>query len=200
MKNLFEMNDKSVIDNLLDEIHYGVLAISSKNRPYSLPLNFVKIGTCIYFHGSKKGRKTEILKENSFASLSIVKTYSLIASYMSSNDGLACPATQFFQSVIIDGEIEFVAKYEEKTEALEALMQKLQSDGGYKALNEAVYTKMIDATTVYKLVPNEIRAKFKFGQHLTQERFEMILQHLKARNNEVDRQTLMVMEELRDGI
>lgn len=198
MKQIFEIQDETIINEMLQTVEYGTLALCKENKPYSLPLNFVKIGDVIYFHGSKKGRKIDILQENSLASLSVVKSYSLIQSYFSSDEGLACPATQFFKSIIIDGKIEFIDEYSEKANALEALMQKLQSEGGYKPLSEAIYKRAIGATTIYKLIPQEIRAKFKFGQHLTQERFDMILKHLKDRGTEVDIQTLKMMKSLRD--
>ena len=43
----------------------------------------------------------DILKNNQFASFSVVESYSMIQSYFSSNDKLACPATQFFKSIIM---------------------------------------------------------------------------------------------------
>ena len=52
-----------------------------------MPINFARIDDLIYFHGSKKGRKIDILSHNSFASFSAVKAYSLIDSDFSSRDG-----------------------------------------------------------------------------------------------------------------
>ncbi len=200
MKEIFEIKNKIIIEKMLDEQEYGTLAICANNKPYSLPINYVRMGENIYFHGSKKGRKIDILKSNCLASFSVVEAYSLIASYMSSKENLACPATQFFKSIIIDGHIEFVDDYVEKTRVLESLMQKLQKEGKYKPLDASVYKKAINATTVYKLVPRELKAKFKFGQHLTQERFNMILGHLRKRGIQKDIQTLKIMQELRDDL
>lgn len=197
MKQIFTITDKKIIEELLAEVEYGSLALCKENRPYSVPLNFVKVGDVLYFHGAKRGRKIDILKENSYASLSVVKSYSMIQSYFSSKENLACPATQFFKSIIIDGKVEFVEEYDEKVMALEALMQKLQKEGRYKPLSEEVYEKAINATTLYKLIPEETQAKFKFGQHLTQERFEMILKHLQERGSEVDMQTVKMMQGFR---
>jgi len=162
-----------------------------------LPINFARIDDLIYFHGSKKGRKIDILSHNSFASFSAVKAYSLIDSNFSSHDGLACPATQFFRSIIIDGVIEFVDNYDEKVSALSALMSKLQPKGGYKPLNEDDYKKSINATTIYKLIPKDINQKLKFGQHLPQERFDMILEKLETRSDSLDLETINMMKKLR---
>ncbi len=197
MKQVFEITNQNIINEVLNNAEYGTLAICDNDKPYSLPLNFVKINEDIYFHSSKKGRKIDILQNNQFASFSVAESYSLIQSYFSSNDELACPATQFFQSIIIDGNIEFVEDYDEKVLALQKLMEKLQPEGKYKPLNDEVYQKMINVTTIYKLVPNETRAKFKFGQHLNQERFEMIISYLEKRNNPKDMLTIKLMKELK---
>jgi len=198
MKQVFEIKNKTIINEVLNNAEYGTLAICNNNKPYSLPINFVELNNEIYFHGSKKGRKIDILKNNQFASFSVVESYSMIQSYFSSNDELACPATQFFKSIIIDGEIKFVENYDEKVKVLSELMKKLQKEGKYKPLSEEVYQKTINATKIYKLIPNEIKAKFKFGQHLNQERFDMIIKHLEERGNEKDILTIKLMKKLKD--
>ncbi len=198
MKQIFEIADKKIIKNVLDNAEYGTLAICHDNKPYSLPINFVEFNNEIYFHGSKKGRKIDILKHNQFASFSVVESYSMIQSYFSSHDSLACPATQFFKSIIIDGKIEFIENYDTKTEVLSKLMVKLQKEGKYKSLNEEIYQKSINATTIYKLVPDMIKAKFKFGQHLNEERFNMIIEHLESRGEEIDIATINLMRKFKD--
>ncbi len=198
MKSIFKVENLEIIYEVLDKAQYGTLAICRDDKPYSLPLNFVRIDDNLYFHGSKKGRKIDILKANLFASFSVVESYSVISSYFSSKENLACPATHFFKSVIIDGKIEFVENYEEKVQAVAALMQKLQKEGKYKPLEDEVYEKMIDSTTIYKLNIVKTGAKFKFGQHLSQERFDMILEHLQKRGDKRDIETIKLMEELRN--
>lgn len=195
MKKAFEITDKIVICEILDNAQYGTLALCSDNKPYSLPINFVEIDGEIFFHGAKKGKKISIIKENSYASFSVVEDYSLLPSYFSSNKGDACPATHLFKSVIIDGQIEFINKYDEKANALESLMQKLQKEGKYTPLNNEMYKKAIDATCLFKLVPNEIKGKFKLGQHFNKERYERVCFHLEQRGTKKDLQTLELMKQ-----
>lgn len=197
MKQVFEITDKETINSLLASASYGTLAICADDKPYSLPINFVQIGEDIYFHGAKSGRKMEILKANCAASFSVVESHALIQSYFSSSDELACPATHFFKSIMIDGEIAFVESHDEKVQALTALMQKLQPEGKYKPLSQETYTKSINAATIYKLIPEVTRAKYKFGQHLSEERFEMILSHLEKRGSDMDAETAIMMKTLR---
>jgi len=197
MKQLFEIKDKATIDGMLASVSYGTLAICANDKPYSVPINFVPMGEDIYFHGAKSGRKMQILKANPHASFSVVESHSVIPSYFSSHDQLACPATHFYKSIMIEGEIVIVEEYEEKVQALSALMQKLQPEGKYKPLSKEVYKKFINATVVYKLIPKERRAKYKFGQHLSEERFEMILAHLEQRSGDMDDETAIMMKRLR---
>lgn len=194
MKQVFEIKDTKIIDATLSNAEYGTLALSDKNTPYSIPVNFVHDEDIIYFHGSIGGRKMKILKENPKVSFSIVENFSIIASYFSSDEGLACPATQFFKSIIIDGEVSIVQEKREKIKALTLLMQKLQPEGGYKTFDDFLYEKMLNATAVLRIDIKNIRAKFKFGQHLDEKRFNMIISHLENRDTKTDRETIEMMK------
>lgn len=202
MKSVFQINDLEIIDDILSTIEYGTLALCEDNKPYSIPINFVHYNGVIYFHGSKKGKKIQMLQENPKASFSVVESYSIIQSYFSSTDKLACPATHFFKSVIIDGEIEMVESYDEKIKVMSLLMEKLQKEGGYKPFTDKLYEKMLNAVAVYKLNIKELTAKFKFGQNLSDERFDMVLEHLKNRGRKVDNATIemMIKQRNKNGI
>ena len=76
-------------------------------------------------------------------------------------------------------------------------MKKLQPEGRYKPLNDDTYKSMINATTIYKLIPKQTKAKFKFAQNITQERFDMILENLNHRETDIDKETMVMMQNLR---
>jgi nitroimidazol reductase NimA-like FMN-containing flavoprotein (pyridoxamine 5'-phosphate oxidase superfamily) len=135
----------------------------------------------------------KILAQNPYASFSVVENYALIDSDFSTMEGLACPATQFFKSVSMDGVVEMVESREEKEKMFEALMQKLQPKGGYKPFEDKAYDKVLKSTAVYKLLPSTLSCKFKFGQHLSDERFEMIVENLKKRATPTDMATVELM-------
>jgi len=197
MNPYFKIEDKSIIYETLDQAEYGTLALSVDDVPYAVPLNFVRIEESIYFHGALKNRKMKMLSQNQKASFSVVQNHSLVDSDFSSVEGLACPATQFFKSVSMDGQIELVQSREEKVIMFEALMKKLQPKGGYKSFSDEAYDKALNATAVYKLVVDNMSCKFKFGQHLNQERFEMVVKHLEERGTKVDLHTVKMMREQR---
>ncbi len=197
MKQIFEITDQNIINKLLNKAEYGTLALCENNKPYSIPLNFVMLNNAIYIHGSHKGRKMEILAKNAQVSFSVVENYSLIQSYFSSNDGSACPATQFFKSVVIDGRTVIIENQEEKAKVLESLMQKLQPEGKYIPLSHASYKKDLQATAVIKIEIDELKCKFKFGQHLKQERFNMVVKYLEERGEEIDLETVLLMKKMK---
>ena len=193
----FEIKDKVLIYDVLDKAEYGTLALCMDNKPYAVPLNFVRIGEDIYFHGAIKNKKMKMLEQNPLVSFSVVENYALIDSDFSSKEGLACPATQFFKSVSIDGVVEVLESREVKAKVFTALMQKLQPKGGYKPFINSEYDAAIKATAVVKIEIEKLTCKFKFGQHLNEERFEMIVSNLLARGTQIDRETVKLMKEQR---
>jgi nitroimidazol reductase NimA-like FMN-containing flavoprotein (pyridoxamine 5'-phosphate oxidase superfamily) len=189
-----KITDKTIINHVLDSVEYGTLAVCDDTIPYAVPVNFVRIDDDIYFHGALSNKKMKILHKNPKVSFSVVENYALIASYFSSTEGLACPATQFFKSVSIEGVTHMVKGREEKAQVFEALMKKLQPEGKYQPFSDEDYDTAIKTTAVVKIVPSSTRAKFKFGQHLTNDRFEMILSHLEERDTDIDRATIEMMQ------
>jgi len=190
----FDIKDKTIINEVLDKAEYGTLALCVENTPYAVPVNFVRIEDDIYFHGALSNRKMKMLSQNPKVSFSVVENYALIDSDFSSTDGLACPATQFFKSVSMEGVASELISRDDKAKVFEALMKKLQPKGGYKPFSGTAYDSAIKATAVVKIVVKNMTCKFKFGQHLSDERFEMICSHLEKRGTEIDRKTIEIME------
>ena len=197
MKKAFEITDEKIINEILDNAEYGTLALCVNDKPYSVPINFVESEGEIFFHGAKKGKKIDIMKQNQNASFSVVEDYSLLPSYFSSDKGDACPATHMYKSVIIDGKIEFIDDYDDKVKAMGALMVKLQKEGKYIPLNHEMYKKALDATAMYKLVPIEKKAKFKLGQNFNEERYTRVISHLEERGTLKDLATIELIKNSR---
>ena len=197
MQKIFEIKEQKIINEILKKAEYGTLALCEENKPYSVPVNFVMLNNELYFHGSHKGRKMTTLAKNPQVSFSVVENYSLIQSYFSSTDGSACPATQFFKSLVIDGRAIMVNNQTEKAKVLEALMQKLQPEGKYIPLSDESYEKALKGTAVVKIEIDELKCKFKFGQHVNKERFDMIVKHLEERGEQIDLETVVLMKKMK---
>lgn len=183
----FEVNDKQLIEEVLATCEHGTLCLVDEGEPYAVPLNFVWHDESICFHGSKEGRKMEVIAQNPKASFSVVKPLSLLPSYFS-NTRAACPASQLYISVHFVGTIELVDELSEKANVLNALMQKLQPEGGYETIDATtpMYKKAVENIAIGKLVPSSISCKLKAGQNLNEEKRALLIEKLTERGEPLD--------------
>ena len=81
---------------VIDECLYGTLSmIDGDGYPYGIPISLVRVGEYIYFHGSRKGKKIELLKSKPMVSLSCVGKTMVIEEEF----------TTIYQSAIVAGVI-----------------------------------------------------------------------------------------------
>lgn len=189
----FHVTNSGAIAKFLSECDYGVLSLLSHGEPYGVAVNFAYADGMIYFHGALEGRKAESIGARAICSFTAVKPYAFIPSYLSDTRS-ACPATQFFASVVACGEVVRLDESAQKAYALTALMQKMQSEGLYERIDAAnpIYTKMLEKTGVYAIKPASISLKVKAGQNLSEERRASLIEKLEARG---ERETVQQMKE-----
>lgn len=187
----FNIEDIQSIKEVLQDCNYATLSLVDGNKPYCVALNFVCLDEAIFFHGSSEGKKIDLIQKNNNCAFLAVKPYSIIPSYFFDTIA-ACPATQFFASVFIEGELSFLKDANKKATVLNALMAKLQKDGGYEPISyhNPIYTKMIDKTTIIELKPQNISCKIKVGQNLSDEKRENLIEKLNLRALDIDIQTI----------
>lgn len=190
----FEVSDPQEIESVLMECEYGVLSLISDNEPYGVAVNFAYRDGKFYFHGSLEGRKAEAIGERAKCSFVVVKPYAYIPSYFSDTRS-ACPATQYFASVIARGEVVRLDDPVQKAFGLTALMEKMQPEGGYEPIDATnlIYMKMIEKTGVYVIESNSITLKVKAGQNLSQERQISLISRLEERGASADSATIQMM-------
>jgi predicted FMN-binding regulatory protein PaiB len=135
------------------------------------------------------------MQDGQKVAFSVVKPYSMVPSYFS-NTRMACPATQFYVSVHIEGIIETVKDDNEKCKLLEALMRKFQPEGGYEPIDatNAMYTKMLSQTALWRIVLTNISMKAKMGQNMTEERKNSVIKNLSERGGELDIATMEAIQ------
>jgi len=201
-RKIFAVTDPVLINTMLMQGEYGTLALYGSDRgqppaPYAVPLNYVYHDGDIYFHGSPKGKKMRLLKENPRVSFSIVTETNIIPSYFSSTEGLACPATAFFKSINIDGRAEIIEDRNDIAQAFGAMMRTLQPEGQYKDFSDPAYDQEFKALVMVKIQIIKLEAKFKFGQNVDQESFQMIVDNLKKRSTTQDQKTCAEMLKIR---
>ncbi len=192
----FLVDDPQAIESVLNECEYGVLSLISNGEPYGVAVNFAYREGQIYFHGAIEGRKVEAIGESVKVAFLVVKPYAYIPSYFSDTSA-AYPATQFFTSVHISGEAIPVKDEREKAFGLTTLMEKMQPEGKYDPIDSAnpIYTKMMELTGVYKIVPNVMTLKVKAGQNLPKERYDTLIKHIEERNGFADSATIQLMQQ-----
>ncbi|MFW9856365.1 MAG: pyridoxamine 5'-phosphate oxidase family protein [Candidatus Thorarchaeota archaeon] len=165
--------------------------VDSDGYPRIVPLNFVLVNECIYFHGAQEGEKFDLLRKAPKVTFSVDIPYSFIPSYWQSKKS-ASFATQFFKSVHIRGTGSIVIDIEEKAEVLQKLMIKHQPEGKFVPINvtERIYKSEITGVAVYRIDPVEISVKIKFGQNLSRRVLLNIIERLRERNQGMDAETI----------
>ena len=199
-KEFTVLNHEAMIQ-FLEQSEYGLLSlVDFENKPYGVPLNFVYWKEGIVFHGAMEGKKATLLTHPRNASFAVIKAYSFIPSYFS-HTSLACPATQFFGSVILEGTVTLVENLEEKANALNALMEKLQPEGLYEkiSIENPAYTKMLTNTAVFYMKIEHHSFKLKIGQNLNEQRKNILIEELEKRSSALDQETLKLIRSYENG-
>lgn len=116
-----EITNHLEAQELLRKALVGRLGTCYDNIPYITPVNFVydNDNNKIYFHSTLKGRKVDNIKSNPKVCFEIDEMISIIPGIHT-----PCASTTEYKSVIISGEINIVNDIEEKTFALNKLIEK----------------------------------------------------------------------------
>jgi nitroimidazol reductase NimA-like FMN-containing flavoprotein (pyridoxamine 5'-phosphate oxidase superfamily) len=94
--------------DLLDEAPYAVIAVTSRGRPYVTPISFVRNGELLCFR-SGPGERMDALRADPAACISIVAFHE---------------DTGRWESVLVRGDVSFVADEEECAGVVERLLAK----------------------------------------------------------------------------
>ena len=186
--------DDAGILELLDRAEWGTLGlVSPDGRPVMVPLNFVRIEDRLYFHGAHSGEKMDTLAHNGTASFLVVEALAQIPSYAADPER-ACPASQYFRSVLVYGEVAVLADPDRKARALDAVMAKLQPEGGYRPITagDPMYREAVAGVAVLEMTMARVSGKSELGQRLDADRRARVVAILGQRG---DRRTLEAMGE-----
>lgn len=192
----FKVEDEQELTAFLDKMSFGFLGTGDElGNPRVTPLNFVYKDGIFYFHGSHAGGKMEAIAGRPQVCFTVADEFALIPSYFSDPE-MACPATAYFKSVTAFGRAEKVLDLAEKAAAMSLFMQKLQPEGGYAPIDpeDPRYRPALKAVAVVRIVPDELTAKFKFGQNLREDERSGIIRRLEERGGERDAETVEMMK------
>ena len=186
-----DLHQKDVFDHLI-QLEFGYLGINdSKGFARPVPLQFIYLGGDIYFHGADEGEKFQVFTKKSKVSFSMIKALSMMPSYWTAKD-YACPATSYYLSGYGTGTGELVDNLDDKAFYLNKIMEKYQQEGGYITIDASLpmYKKALKETAVFRINSLNWDIKCKVGQNLKQSKRENILDHLKNRGSDIDKETI----------
>jgi len=165
----------NMIDFLNQEKVGRVASIDEQGYPQIIPMNFVYVKNdmidtlssnknigAVYMHSHPFGEKIENIKRYSKVGFEVDSYVCFLPSYYFHPTD-ASQADTLYVSVVIKGNASIVQNKDEKANALNALMKKYQKEGGYESLSSNMVS--VREVTVLKVVPDQIRGKYKIGQH-----------------------------------
>jgi len=179
------------IKEFLNEEHVGRISSIDKNGfPQTIPMNFVFLNDTIYMHSHVKGEKLDNISRNNKVGFESDRELEFLPSYFEDpND--ASLADTLYISVVIKGIGSFVTDRDEKTLALNGLMEKYQPEGQYDPIKSDM--QVLDAVTVIKVTPETMHGKYKIGQNMNPADRMDLAQKILKRNSPSAKKTLKIM-------
>ena len=188
---ILQIRSHDKIKNFLNEEHVGRIAsIDVNGFPQIIPMNFVFLNDAIYMHSHVRGEKLENMSRNNLVGFEADRELEFLPSYFEDPHNAALADT-LYVSVVIKGIGSFVSDREEKTRALNGLMEKYQPEGMYDPLTSDM--RVIDSVAIIKVVPKTIHGKYKIGQHLSVPDRKELAEKILKRNSSNSKNTLKTM-------
>ncbi len=197
---ILKINSFEKIKDFLNDEHVGrISSIDENGFPQIIPMNFVFLNDAIYIHSHVKGEKLNNISRNNKVGFESDRELEFLPSYFEDPHDASLADTLYI-SVVIKGIASFVTDREEKTLALNGLMEKYQPEGQYDPLKSDM--RVLDAVTVIKIVPETITGKYKIGQDMNPTDRMDLAQKILKRNSLSSKQTLKLMgfEETDNGL
>ena len=167
-----------------------ISTIDEAGFPQTIPMNFVFLDDVIYMHSHPRGEKIQNLQQNDKVGFEVDRELEFLPSYFEDPKNASLADTLYI-SVVIKGIASLVKDREEKTLALNGLMEKYQPEGGYEPITPNM--RVLDGVAVIKVTPKLLTGKYKIGQHMAQlERLDLAQKILK-RNSPSAKETLRIM-------
>ncbi len=188
---ILQIKSYDKIKEFLHHEHVGrISTIDVNGYPQIIPMNFVFINDAVYMHSHLRGEKIENFKRNDKAGFEVDKELEFLPSYFEDPKDASLADTLYI-SVVMKGTASLVTDKEEKTMALNELMEKYQPEGGYEPLTSD--KRVLDHVAVIKIIPKTLQGKYKIGQNLSPEDRIDLAQKILKRNSSTAKETLKIM-------
>ena len=151
---ILQIHSYEKIKEFLNEEHVGrISSIDENGFPQTIPMNFVFLNDAIYMHSHVKGEKLDNVKRNNKVGFEADRELEFLPSYFEDPHDASLADTLYI-SVVIKGIGAFVTDREEKTLALNGLMEKYQPEGQYDPIKSDM--QVLDAVSIIKVVPQTL--------------------------------------------
>ena len=158
----YEIQSKDKIIQFLNSQPVGRIAsLDSNGYPQIIPMNFVYHDGVIYMHSHPFGEKLDNIRRNPNVGFEVDEHICFLPSYYFHPTD-ASQADTLYISVVMKGKAEIVHDNEEKAIALNALMEKYQSEGRYETLDSNMPS--VHEVAIIKVIPKDTHGKYKIGQ------------------------------------
>ena len=197
---ILEMKSYEKIKEFLNDEHVGrISSIDVSGFPQIIPMNFVFLNDAIYMHSHVKGEKLDNISNNDKVGFEADRELEFLPSYFEDLHNASLADTLYI-SVVVKGIASFVTDREEKTLALNGLMEKYQPEGFYDPLKSDM--RVLDAVSVIKINPQTLHGKYKIGQHMSSNDRMILAKKILEKNSATAKTTLKIMgfEEIDGGL
>lgn len=113
-----QISDKRMLETILNEAIICRIGLCKDNIPYVVPMSFVYYDNALYLHAAKAGKKMEMISENPLVCFEMEYGAEVIPAATS------CGWSMKYYSIIGQGNAFLIMDEEDKTRALNLLMEK----------------------------------------------------------------------------
>lgn len=140
------------ITEVLDKATWGTLStVGADGYPYGAPVNIVRVGDVVYFHGRRMGEKVDNIARDPKVCLTVVEENGFEDMGPDS-----CDSTTIYRSVIIRGKAERVTDPDTCKQVLVEVVRKLTPEKFDLPMNE----KKIAAAAIFAIRAESCTGKF----------------------------------------
>jgi len=189
-KKLEIKSKKKVIEFLSSQQTGRISSIDENGFPQIIPMNFVFINDVVYMHSHIRGEKLDNIRRNQKVGFEVDKSLEFLPSYFSDPTDASLADTLYI-SVVMKGNASVVSDKEEKTNALNGLMEKYQPEGRYEPIKPDM--DVLKGVEVIKIVPESLRGKYKIGQNMDMKSRIDLAKQILERNSPTAKETLDIM-------
>lgn len=191
MLGRLQIKSREKIIEFLNSEHVGrICSIDKDGYPQIIPMNFVFLNDAVYMHSHIKGEKLDNIRANSKVGFEVDRELEFLPSYFTHPTD-ASQADTLYISVVIKGTAIIVKDRQEKTLALNGLMEKYQPEGGYEKISPEM--EVLDEVAIIKVIPKTMHGKYKIGQHMDRVSRTNLAKNILARNSPTAKETIKIM-------